>query len=229
MYVLEPTPYMITLSVVHRTQIIYHADIALLMGLLDVRPGKIVVEAGTGSGSVSQSLGAALRPTGKLHTFEFNAERKVTAQREFDQCGWSDVISVECRDVCTDGLPSELQDKVDSCFFDIPEPWAVVEHANKCLVQQGRIVTFSPCIEQIQRTASALRRLHYHGIRVFECLSKPWGVRGGQLSQPRGVKRARDGESCREAVESYQLPMRGHTSYLLLAIRPLDDELRQIA
>mmetsp|Transcript_98410 Transcript_98410/g.226141 ORF Transcript_98410/g.226141 Transcript_98410/m.226141 type:complete len:127 (-) Transcript_98410:284-664(-) len=121
------------------------------MGLLDVRPGQIVVEAGTGSGSVSQSLGAALRPTGKLHTFEFHAERKVAAQREFDQCGWSDVISVECRDVCVEGLPTVLHGKVDCCFFDIPEPWAVVEHADKCLVEQGRVVTFSPCIEQAKR------------------------------------------------------------------------------
>ncbi|CAE7257681.1 Trmt61a, partial [Symbiodinium microadriaticum] len=61
---LRPTPEFITQSLTHRTQIVYHADISMLRCLLDARPGRVICEAGTGSGSVSSSLARALRPGG---------------------------------------------------------------------------------------------------------------------------------------------------------------------
>ena len=50
-------------------------------------------------------------------------------------------------------------------------------------------------------------------------MSKPWAIR-------QSTKRKADGEQAVDADGClYQLPMRGHTSYLTLALRPLDDEL----
>jgi len=80
---LRPSPEFITQSLTHRTQIVYHADISLLRALLDARPGRIICEAGTGSGSVSASLSRALRPNGKLYTFEFHEERQKQAMADF--------------------------------------------------------------------------------------------------------------------------------------------------
>lgn len=42
---------------------------------LEIGPGSVVCEAGTGSGSLSHAILRAIGPTGKLHTFDFHKER----------------------------------------------------------------------------------------------------------------------------------------------------------
>lgn len=47
---------------------------------LEVGPGSVVCEAGTGSGSLSHAFLRAIGPTGKLYTCDFHKERvKVNA------------------------------------------------------------------------------------------------------------------------------------------------------
>jgi len=225
---LRPSPEMLTQSLVHRTQIIYHADISLLLTLLDARPGKIICEAGTGSGSVSSSFARALSPGGKLFTFEFHADRQRQAQADFVRYGVSDMIVSQHGDVCMNGFGKELDGSVDGIFLDLPMPWLAIPHADRCLVEGGRIVTFSPCIEQIDKTAVELRRDgRYFDVRMFETLAVNWGVRGDAPPKKRRAVSAAPGAEAPAADQpawlSYQMPMRGHTGYLLSATRaPLD-------
>lgn len=44
---LRPTPELWTLALPHRTQILYIADISYILAELNVRPGSVVVEAGS--------------------------------------------------------------------------------------------------------------------------------------------------------------------------------------
>lgn len=45
-YVLQPTPELWTLTLPHRTQIIYTPDISLIIHLLELVPGSVVIETG---------------------------------------------------------------------------------------------------------------------------------------------------------------------------------------
>lgn len=48
-YVLQPTPELWTLTVPHRTQIIYSPDISLIVYLMDLSPGSVIIETGRGT------------------------------------------------------------------------------------------------------------------------------------------------------------------------------------
>lgn len=45
-YILQPTPELWTLTVPHRTQILYSPDISLIIYLMNLTPGSIVIETG---------------------------------------------------------------------------------------------------------------------------------------------------------------------------------------
>jgi tRNA (adenine57-N1/adenine58-N1)-methyltransferase len=77
---LELSPILYPLSCSHRTEILYHADISYVIHRLGIKPGSIVFEAGTGSGSLSVAIAHALQPNGHLYTFEYHQLRADTAR-----------------------------------------------------------------------------------------------------------------------------------------------------
>jgi tRNA (adenine57-N1/adenine58-N1)-methyltransferase catalytic subunit len=166
-HVLWPTPELWTDALRHRTQILYMPDNALIASLLALRPGAAVVEAGTGSGSLSTTLARTVAPHGRLHTFDFHqgraAEAKFsrhfsfkTCRKEFELNGLGGVVVSKHRDVVADGFDDVAN--ADALFLDVPSPWLAVDHVRAALKSGGRFVYFSPCVEQVQRTAAALRQ-----------------------------------------------------------------------
>ena len=78
--VLHPTPELWTLTLPHRTQIIYSVDASLVAMELGLHPGSKVIEAGTGSGSLSHCIACSIAPSGCLYTFDFHQQRVKMAE-----------------------------------------------------------------------------------------------------------------------------------------------------
>ncbi|GAA5877058.1 hypothetical protein JCM8547_007295 [Rhodosporidiobolus lusitaniae] len=172
-YLLKPTPELWTLALPHRTQILYLPDIAFITSYLDVKPGSQIIEAGTGSGSFSHSLARTVGKQGKVHSFEYHEERFGKARDEFKQHGLDDVITIKHQNVYKDGFDG-LTDHVDSVFLDLPAPWEALGHAKQAMRKdrQARICCFSPCIEQVIRTCSALAEMGFSDITMYETLTR---------------------------------------------------------
>ncbi|GLV43906.1 uncharacterized protein CBL_12798 [Carabus blaptoides fortunei] len=229
-YVLQPTPELWTLTLPHRTQIIYTPDISMIIMQLDISPGSVVIESGTGSGSLSHALVRAVKPHGHLYTFDFHEQRCNTAREEFQSHGLSKYVTVRRRDVCENGFTDDLTDLADAVFLDLPLPWVAIPHAAKSLkTSGGRICTFSPCIEQVQKTCEVLRNLNFVEIQSMEVLQTQFSVQTrtlpiiklDYLKVPKTEDENRNERTEKEiakvltAVTPQTMP--GHTGYLTFA------------
>jgi tRNA (adenine57-N1/adenine58-N1)-methyltransferase len=179
-HALSPTPELWTASLLHRTQIIYTPDVSLIVYHLDMRPGSKVIEAGTGSGSLSHAIIRTVAPTGHLYTFDFHEQRSRIAEQEFREHNYpEEVVSCHHRDVCADGfvIDGDNSFKVDAVFLDLPSPWKAIGHAVGKLVPGGKVCVFSPCIEQIQQTAQVMREKGFAYVRTLECIQQRYTVK----------------------------------------------------
>ncbi len=89
------------------------------------------------------------------------------------------MTTVRQRNVCTDGFDTDLVDRLDGIFLDLPNPWDAIVGAKRALRQStsgGRLVAFSPCIEQVQRTCDALRLAGFVQIETVELVPKTYKV-----------------------------------------------------
>ncbi|KAH8104613.1 tRNA methyltransferase complex GCD14 subunit [Cristinia sonorae] len=175
-HLLRPTPELWTLALPHRTQILYLADIAFITSWLNIKPGSRVIEAGTGSASFSHSVARTVGATGHVWSYEFHEARAKKAREEFTQHGLDDIITLTHRNVCKDGFT--VIDTVDAVFLDLPAPWDAVDHAKKALRTDRvtRICCFSPCMEQVLRTVTALNDAGFTEITMYETLIRPHQV-----------------------------------------------------
>lgn len=179
---LRLTPELWTQSLPHRTQILYQADISMILLQLDIKPGSVVVECGTGSGSLSHAIIRACLPNGYLHTFDNNANRVQCATTEFKEHGFGDNVTIYHRDVCTDGFDPKLVEIADACMLDLPQTSVAIEHAYKVMKKtESRLCTFSPCIEQVKMNVTEMLKHGFKEIATMECLLRPLEVKTQSL------------------------------------------------
>lgn len=57
-----------------------------------------------------------------------------------------------------------------------------VASAAQCLRPDGVFCSFSPCIEQVQRTCAALEEQGFYGVRTMECLLRHYEVRQEKIA-----------------------------------------------
>ncbi|CAM6128968.1 unnamed protein product [Calypogeia fissa] len=175
-HLLAPNPQLWTLALTHRTQILYVADISFVLAYLEVRPGCVVLESGTGSGSLTTALARAAAPSGHIYTFDFHEQRADAARKDFERNGLSSLVTVGVRDIQGEGFPLEFAGEVDAIFLDLPQPWTAVPSAVKLLRGDAPLCSFSPCIEQVQKTSQALTRTEFRDLRTFEVLLRTYEV-----------------------------------------------------
>lgn len=121
-------------------------------------------------------------------------------------------------------------------FLDLPQPWLAIPSAGTMLRQDGVLCSFSPCIEQVQRSCEAMRPF-FTDIRTFEILLRTYDVNEGALKSATANEEANVGRLCKkkrkvrpagEVLDSTQSSCvmvkpcntaRGHTGYLTFARR----------
>ncbi|KAI5799100.1 S-adenosyl-L-methionine-dependent methyltransferase [Peziza echinospora] len=112
LHLLAPTSELWTISLPHRTQVVYTADSSYILHRLRVRPGTHIIEAGAGSGSFTH---AAVRGVysgyegsdeekGKVYSYEYHASRAQKLKEEIKEHGLEPLVQITHGDVCKDGF-----------------------------------------------------------------------------------------------------------------------------
>lgn len=95
----------------------------MVLHFLDIKSGSLVIESGTGSGSLSTSILKSVLPDGYLYTFEFNESRVKAVKKEFKEMQLEKYVTVTHRDVLTNGFNLDIEDeqgeKTDLCKLQI--------------------------------------------------------------------------------------------------------------
>ncbi len=159
-------------------------------------------QAPTAEDSVEQKLideGEA-DSTGRVFTYEFHRERHEKVKDEMVQHGLDSVVRAMHRDVYNNGFlvydsdpelacsDEKTSPSANAIFLDLPAPWEALPHLTRESGQDRtpsaldpestvHICTFSPCIEQAQKTVSALRRHDWIDIEMVEMQHKRIEVR----------------------------------------------------
>ena len=89
------------------------------------------------------------------------------------------LIRITHRNVLKDGFDFEesIKDTIDAVFLDLPSPEKAVQLTDKVIKKFGYLCSFSPCIEQIQKTIPALVELGYGDIKVIETTERDFTKR----------------------------------------------------
>ena len=197
-HLLPPTPEIWTASLPHRTQVVYTPDYSYILHRLRARPGTVLIEAGAGSGSFTHAAARAVynghpstsaedssvhesstKHWGKVWSFEFHEQRAQKLREEIKEHGLDGVVELTYRDVCQDGFAPDKTPasalKANAIFLDLPAPWVALKHLTHASSSSPlspttavHLCTFSPCIEQVQRTIATLRTLDWTEIEMVE-------------------------------------------------------------
>ena len=166
----------------------------MIVFYLNLRPNMVVCESGTGSGALSHCIMRTIAPHGKLYTYEFNGMRAETARKEFAKNRVGHLVEVIHKDVCGKHGPGGFdrpQASVDAIVLDLPEPWVAVPHCGHILKPNARLASYSPCVEQAQRTIEQLKKCGFHSIKTMEFRLKEHYVDEMEYDPPPREKRPR--------------------------------------
>ena len=167
----RPTLADLIKGVKRQTQILYPKDIGYLCARLGVGPGRVVIEAGTGSGGMTIALSWFSGPTGHVHTFEAREEFHRLARRNLTCAGLGDNVTLHCRDIA-DGF-GDVRD-ADALFLDVRTPWEYLRHIPAAVSPGAALAFLVPTVDQVSRLLLGLEQGPFDDVEVCEILVRRW-------------------------------------------------------
>lgn len=169
--VVRPRLADVVISMPRGAQVIYPKDLGAILMAADIRPGVRVLEAGVGSGALSMAM---LRAGASIVGYEIREDFAVRARKNVEAVLGPDVdYRIEHRDVY-EGISEAGLDRI---ALDLPEPWRVLDHADKALRPGGILFAYLPSINQVAELRQAMSA-RYGMVETFEVMYRGWHVEG---------------------------------------------------
>jgi len=137
-------------------QIILPCDAATILLHADISCGSTVLEAGSGSGSLTIALTSAVGEDGCVISMDINRQNMERAQRNVRKAGYGSRVNFLVGDVRNQqntvvSIHELNVDRVDAVILDIPDPWDAVGTVEEVLRVGGILVSYLPTINQVEQ------------------------------------------------------------------------------
>ncbi len=150
-------------------QIIPRKDIGMIITETGIGKSSIVLDMGSGSGAVAIMLSQFVK---KVKTYDVREDHLALVRKNCEILGIKNVTPV-IHDVYL-GLPDKNADLI---VLDLPEPWKMLDNADKALKKNRFIVSYSPTIPQVMDFVNAVaQHKSFVHEKTVELLSREWEI-----------------------------------------------------
>jgi tRNA (adenine57-N1/adenine58-N1)-methyltransferase len=165
-FLLQPSLADLINELPRTTQILYPKDIGFILITMGVGPGHTVMEAGTGSGSMTTALAFAVGPQGRVISYEVKQDVQNLARKNLTRFGLDSRVDLKLRDI-QEGFD---ETGADAFFLDVPNPYDYISQLRAALKPGGYMCCLIPTFNQVEKTLMALRQHRFAFIEVCELL-----------------------------------------------------------
>jgi len=176
-FILQPALGDILIDLPRNTQIMYPKDIGYILVTMGVGEGQRVMEAGTGSGSMTIALAYAVGSAGKVISYERRSEMQQLARKNLTRLGLESRVEFKIGDIAEGFEETE----VDSFFLDVPNPHDYMEQVRAALKPGGFFCGLVPTVNQVTQLLHSLRRQRFAFVEVCEILLRFYKPEPGRL------------------------------------------------
>lgn len=165
-FLLQPALADLLLDLKRNTQIMYPKDIGFILITMGIGPGQKVIEAGTGSGSMTTALAYAVGAEGQVISYEQREEMQNLARKNLIRTGLASRVDFKLRDI-QEGFD---ETDADAFFLDVPNPYDYIAQLRAALKPGGFFCGIIPTVNQAEILLRALRRHRFAFIEMCEIL-----------------------------------------------------------
>src|SRR5215216_5994283 len=165
-FLLQPSLAELITDLPRTTQILYPKDIGFILVTMGIGPGQTVMEAGTGSGSMTTALAYLVGPEGRVISYEIKPDVQNLARKNLARFGLDSRVDFKLRDIQQGFDESE----VDSFFLDVPNPYDYMGQVRATLKPGGYLCCLIPTFNQVEKTLLALSQTKFAFVEICELL-----------------------------------------------------------
>lgn len=200
-FLLQPSMADILNELPRTTQILYPKDIGYILIQMGISEGQTVLEAGTGSGSMTIAIASAIGPDGKVISYEQKPDTQNLARKNLERIGLASRVDFKLRDI-QEGFD---ETDADAFFLDVQNPYDYIQQVRNAIKPGGFFGTLVPTYNQVEKILYALKKYDFAFVEVCELMLRYYKTNPARL---RPTDR-----------------MIAHTGYLVFArkIEPSDD------
>lgn len=176
-FLLQPSMSDILNELPRNTQILYPKDIGYILIQMGISEGQTVLEAGTGSGSMTISMATAVGPNGRIISYEKTPDTQNLAKKNLQRIGLASRVDFKLRDI-QEGFD---ETDADAFFLDVQNPFDYIQQVRATLKPGGFFGTLVPTYNQVEKVLYALKKHNFAFVEVCELMLRYYKTNPARL------------------------------------------------